>query len=157
MSIQTMIQKVTAFNPMQNQLLNHFGSIFVLLLFGMAPLCSEPLQKPASSMPEAIFELTRIQTDEDEIKIVDQLISSTKRLLQYQERLKDLMVQFQKYKEEFSQGNQTKAHTARLVRLGREIYELIKTEHFEHLFAKDYLDELQFFSSIAGKNSLGKQ
>ena len=129
-----------------------------LLLLSLIPMAlfADSLQHPSSSVPEVMFNLTRLQPDEDEIKIVEQLISSTKQQLEHQEHLKDLMIQFQKYKEEFTQGNQTKSHTAKLIRMAREIYELITTEHFEHLFAKDYLDELQFFSSIAGKKSLGK-
>ena len=94
--------------------------------------------------------------DEDEIKIVDKLIAATQEQLHKQQQLKELMVQFQRQKEEFIQGNQTKEHTSRLVRSARQIYEMIMINHFEHLFAKDYLDELQFFSSIAGKTTLSK-
>ncbi|MEN9343720.1 MAG: hypothetical protein RLZZ453_507 [Chlamydiota bacterium] len=107
-----------------------------------------------STVPDQLFELTRFTPDEDEIKIVDKLIAVTEEQLKHQRHLKDLMVQFQQKKEEFIQGNQTKIHTARLVRLGREIYEYIEEHHFEHLFAKDYLDELQFFSSLAGKKAV---
>lgn len=129
-----------------------------LLLAGfvMMGLCAEhSSHQPVSAMPEKLFEFTRLQVDEDEIKIVDHLIALTKEQLKNQERLKSLMVQFQQCKEEFTQGNQTKPHTAKLIRLGREIYELITQEHVTHLFAKDYLDELQFFSSIAGKKAMG--
>lgn len=111
---------------------------------------------PTLLVPEVSFEVTRFLIDEDEIKIVDKLIASTQEQLNKQQQLKELMVQFQSKKEEFIQGLQTKAHTTRLVRLARQIYEMIRVNHFEHLFAKDYLDELQFFSSIAGKTTLSK-
>jgi hypothetical protein len=93
---------------------------------------------------------------ENELKIIEQLISATAAQLETQKQLKELMLQFQKQQEEFIQGNQTKAHTARMVRTARQIYETLLAHHLEHLFAKDYLDELTFFSSIAGKNAVNR-
>ena len=91
---------------------------------------------------------------EDEVKTIDQLIVATTQQLESQKQLKELMLQFKKQREEFVQGNQTKSHAGRMVRTARQIYEMITLNHIEHLFAKDYLDELSFFASIAGKSSL---
>lgn len=107
-----------------------------------------------STVPDASIALAKTSVDEDEIKIVEQLIATTEQRLKVQKQLRELMVTYQTEKEVFAQGNQTKPQVARLVRLGRSIYELIESNHFEHLFAKDYLDELQFFSSIAGKKTV---
>ena len=132
----------------------------ILKLFGYSVVCCLfsicQADNPTLLVPEISFEVTRFLIDEDEIKVVDKLISATEEQLKKQQHLKELMLQFHKLKEEFIQGNQTKAHTSRLVRVARQIYEMIMANHFEHLFAKEYLDELQFFSSIAGKNTLSK-
>ncbi len=95
-------------------------------------------------------------TGADELKIVDQLIETTKRQLETQKHLKDLMIQFRDQKESFVQGNQTKEHAGKMVRTARQIYEIITANHLEFLFPKDYLDELTFFSSIAGKSGISK-
>lgn len=107
-----------------------------------------------STVPDVSIAFAKTSVDEDEIKIVDQLIVTTQERLKVQQQLRALMVDYQTQKEVFAQGNQTKPQVARLVRLGRAIYEMIEGNHFEHLFAKDYLDELQFFSSIAGKKTV---
>ena len=92
--------------------------------------------------------------ENDELKVIEQLIEATTRQLGTQKQIKELMLQFKKQREEFVQGNQTKSHAGRMVRTARQIYEMISSNHLEHLFAKDYLDELTFFSSIAGKTSV---
>ncbi len=92
--------------------------------------------------------------EEDEVKVVDELIASTASQLEMEKHLKQMMLQFKKLREEFVQGNQTKAHAGKMVRTARQIYESISANHLEHLFAKDYLDELSFFSSIAGKTAV---
>lgn len=93
---------------------------------------------------------------EDEIDALDHLIHATTRQLETQKQLKKLMLEFKKQREEFIQGNQTKAHASRMVRTARQIYEMITSNHMEHLFAKDYMEELTFFSSIAGKTAVTK-
>jgi hypothetical protein len=105
---------------------------------------------PQSSLVQTALPLG----EEDEVKIVEQLIFATVQQLETEKHLKNLMLQFKKQREEFIQGNQTKAHAGRMVRTARQIYETITANHFEHLFAKDYLDELTFFSSIAGKTAM---
>ena len=93
---------------------------------------------------------------QDELKIVDQLIIATTEQLDTQKQLKELMLQFKKQRENFVQGDQSKAHAGRMVRTARQVYEMIAANHLEHLFAKDYLDELTFFASIAGKSGVNR-
>jgi hypothetical protein len=107
---------------------------------------------PQSSLIETALPLA----ENDEVKIIDQLITATSRQLETQKQMKELMLQFKKQREEFIQGNQTKSHAGRMVRTARQIFEMISSNHLEHLFAKDYLDELTFFSSIAGKTAVTK-
>lgn len=113
---------------------------------------SPTLLMPQSSLLEASLPLS----DEDELKIIDQLIIATTAQLEIQKQMKDLMLQFKKQRETFIQGDQSKAHAGRLVRTARQIYEMIAANHLEHLFAKDYLDELTFFASIAGKTAVSR-
>jgi len=128
--------------------------IFVsfLFLYGLCHAENQSLLVPQSPLTEDSLSLR----EDDEFKAIDQLISATTQELEAQKQMKELMLQFKKQREEFVQGNQTKSHAGRMVRTARQIYEMITSHHLEHLFAKDYLDELTFFSSIAGKSALTK-
>ena len=124
--------------------------ICVLFLVACVTHSEAALQIPQSSLLEA---KNQIKTA-DEITAIDSLIESTAQQLEFQKQLRLLMVEFIKQKEEFAQGNQTKAHASSMVRTARQIYEGISTFHLQNLFPQDYLDELVFFSSIAGKNTV---
>ncbi len=106
-------------------------------------------------VPQApLIEVSLPLGEEDEVKVVDELIATTASQLEMEKHLKAMMLQFKKMREEFIQGNQTKSHAGKMVRTARQIYETISANRLEHLFAKDYLDELSFFSSIAGKTAV---
>lgn len=112
-------------------------------------------ENPTLLMPQSpLIETSLSMREDDEVKVTDQLITATSQELEAQKQMKELMLQFKKQREEFVQGNQTKPHAARMLRTARQIYELITSHHLEHLFAKEYLDELTFFSSIAGKSAV---
>jgi len=89
---------------------------------------------------------------ENEVTSLDQLIAANEKRLLVQKELKEKMIRFQKQKQEFLQGNQSKAHTFSMVSTARQIFSGIKEEHLSYLFANDYLEELIFFSSIAAKS-----
>jgi hypothetical protein len=127
-------------------------NIFLLSITGISVVHSDnsTLRIPQSSLMETTLPLS----EDDEMKIIDQLISATSRQLDMQKQMKELMLQFKRQREDFIQGNQTKSHAGKMVRTARQIYEMITSNHLEHLFAKDYLDELTFFSSIAGKTAV---
>lgn len=110
------------------------------------------LQVPQSSLLEHMPAIGV----EDEIQVLEHLIASTSKQLEAEKQLKDLMVEFRKEQEEFVQGNQTKSHASRMVNTAREIHTLILENHIEHLFPKNYLEEISFFSSIAGKRTITK-
>ena len=124
---------------------------FVGFSFGYAAE-SPTLRYPESSLVQTSFAVS----ENDEVKIIDQLIFSTQKQLEDEKKLRELMLQFKDQIEEFVQGKQTKTHASQMVRTARQIYEMISANHIEHLFPKDYLDELTFFSSIAGKNGISK-
>jgi hypothetical protein len=130
---------------------NYFKFLFLILGWTSFSYAENPtLLIPQSSLIETSLSLIA----EDELKTLDQLISSTEAQLETQKQLKLLMLQFKKQREDFVQGNQTKSHASRMVRTARQIYEMITSNHIEHLFAKDYVEELTFFSSIAGKTAV---
>lgn len=112
-------------------------------------------QNPTLQIPQSsLVQTGPFPGEQNEIKIMEQMIMTTTVQLQTQKILREWMIQFNQHKEDFIQGNQTKAHTSLLVRTARQIHESISSSHLQHLFAKDYLDELSFFSSIAGKNGI---
>ena len=125
------------------------STLFACSLFSVSHAENPTLLVPQSPLIDASAFL-----EEDEVKIIDQLIVSTESQLRMEKRLKESMVNYKKYRDEFELGNQTKSHAALLVRTARQISEMITDNHLEHLFAKDYLDELTFFSSIAGKTAV---
>ena len=128
---------------------------FTFLIFVLSNVCFCFGENPTLLIPQSSLIETHVPLGaEDEVKTIDQLIVATTQQLESQKQLKELMLQFKKQREEFVQGNQTKSHAGRMVRTARQIYEMITLNHIEHLFAKDYLDELSFFASIAGKSSV---
>ncbi len=130
--------------------------LFLVPVF-LAQLVICQAENPTLLIPQSsLMQTSALIVDEDELKIVEQLIEATTAQLETQKQLKELMLQFQKEREVFVQGNQTKVQAGRLVRTARQIYEMITANHLEHLFAKDYLDELTFFASIAGKTAVSR-
>lgn len=100
---------------------------------------------------EAVEE-KKIPFFEDEVSSITQFIEVHEKRLMVQKKLRDQMVLFQKQKTEFLLGNQTKSHAFSMVSNAREILTLVKEEHLSYLFSSEYLEELLFFSSIAGKS-----
>lgn len=108
------------------------------------------IQVPQSSLMEREPSLNA----EDEIAAMNHLLDNTSHQLEIQKQMRQLMEDFRRQKEEFIQGNETKSHVAKMVRTARQIYESITAYHLQYLFSQEYLEELLFFSSIAGKNKV---
>jgi hypothetical protein len=126
-----------------------FSTIFSSIMFS-AVLGVAAIQVPQSSLAEP----KNGHLAEDEIAVMGHLMENTSQQLEVQKQMQQLMRDFRKQKDAFAAGNQTKPHAARMVRTARQIYESITAHHLEYLFSKDYLEELLFFSSIAGKNGI---
>lgn len=94
-----------------------------------------------------------IKPEEGEVARIDHLIEATEKKLQKQKELKELMLAFHEQEERFFLGDQTKTHAAKMVYSARQILDIIKTSHLEHLFSSEYMEELALFSSIAGKTT----
>ena len=133
-----------------------FKRVFATL-FLFAGSLGVAVENPTLRFPESsLVQTSHAVSDKDELKIIDQLIATTQKQLEDEKKLRELMQQFKDQVEEFIQGKQTKSHASLMVRTAREINEMISANHIEHLFPKDYLDELTFFSSIAGKNGISR-
>ena len=119
---------------------------FFILLF---PFMSYGEEVP----PMVSLEETRPLLIEDEVKSLAKLIEVNESRLEVQKKLKEKMVSFQKQKEEFIAGNESQKHAFAMVSNARAILGEIKKENLAYLFSSEYLEELVFFSSIAGKSS----
>lgn len=122
--------------------------VFIPLVRSISAMGS--IQAPQSSLEERGYHIS----GEDEIAAIDNILENTLHQLEMQKQMKGLMVEFLRQKKEFAEGNQTKAHAGRMVRMARQIYESITAHHLEYLFSQEYVDELLFFSSIAGKSKI---
>ncbi len=84
---------------------------------------------------------------------MDLLIAQSEKQLLVQKELREHMLLFHSHKEQFMRGNQTKIQAARMVKTASRVLETITKNHLAHLFSSEYLEELAFFSSIAGKQT----
>ncbi len=90
---------------------------------------------------------------QNEVESLEKLIEINEKRLEVQKQLREKMKLFQKQKEEFVLGNQSQSHAFSMVSNARFILGQLKNEHLSYLFSSEYLEELVFFSSIAGKSS----
>jgi hypothetical protein len=116
--------------------------------------CILPLFILADSQIELLsVEERSVPIFKDEVEALELLIESNEKRIILQKDLRELMKLFQKQKEAFILGDESKTHAFKMVSNAREILGLLKEEHLAYLFSSDYLEELVFFSSIAGKSS----
>ncbi len=116
--------------------------LFLITLLGISSL---PADTPLEEKVHAL--------SEEESKVVDHLIEATLQKLDQQKDLKNLMLLFRAQEERFFRGDQSKEHAAKMVNSARQILDIIRKTHLEHLFSSEYLEELALFSSIAGKTA----
>lgn len=116
--------------------------------------CTLPLFILAESTTELLsVEEKKVPIFKEEVNSLELLIESNEKRLVIQKELRDLMKVFQKQKEAFILGDETKSHAFSMVSNARQILGKIKEEHLAYLFSPDFLEELVFFSSIAGKST----
>jgi hypothetical protein len=124
--------------------------LLCVCLLGCAALLEGSLRVPQSSLLEPKHKWL----ERDEVAMMRQLIGNTTQQLEMQQQLLQWMHDFQEQKEAFSNGNESKAHMRAMVRTARRIFESLSDHQLQHLFSQEYLDELCFFSSIAGKRKI---
>jgi hypothetical protein len=122
------------------------SSAITLLFYSFAPSHFSAVEKQ-TNIVEKNSSLLR-----DEVEAISKLIDEQMKHLRKETELKELMVLFRSQKDEFMAGNQTQKHARAMVSTAREILEGINHEHIAHLFPVEYLEELVFFASVAGKS-----
>jgi hypothetical protein len=105
------------------------------------------------SLPLFLLTLCGYAQEPEEVKALDCLIALTERHLETQRTLKQLMLDLVAQKEAFVSSEPSKQQAARLVSTARRILLIINEERYEHLFSSEYLQELAWFASIAGKSA----
>ena len=94
-----------------------------------------------------------VYAQEADITAVEQLITSTYQRLERAEELRDLMLRFKEQKARFAEGEQTKAQTAHIIFIARDILKIIEEEHLQYLFSEEHMQELVFLNSILDKTA----
>lgn len=123
---------------------HNLSLIVVLSFFGVS--LAQTVEKTTNIVEKSAL------LQRDEVEAISKLIDEQMKHLRKETELKELMVLFRSQKEEFLAGKQTQKHARAMVATAREILEGINIEHIAHLFPADYLEELVFFASIAGKS-----
>lgn len=100
---------------------------------------------------EHLKEMPSISFDMDQIKVIDSLITLEEKKLTSQKKLKELMLFLKAQEDLFLQAPSDKKQAYTLVSTARSALEIITELHIEHLFSESFLQDLQFYSSIAGK------
>jgi hypothetical protein len=119
----------------------------VIILCGQSFVFSDlPKEEPEKTNSSPAF------LSEKEENVVETLIATTEKRLQKQKELRELVSAFKKEKDIFT-IEQTKKNAGQMVQTARKIMGIISEEKLQYLFSSDYLDELLFFSSIAGRNA----
>jgi len=121
-----------------NQMKADFFCILVMGAFCICP-CFKLFSAPSSG-----------------VEAIEQLIASTQTRLEEERHLRRLLIQVQEEKEKFIKGEQTRACAARLSAAAQGAIQKIEQEHLHHLFSSEYMEELQFFSSIGDRHVLKK-
>jgi len=103
--------------------------------------------------PVSVNLLEEFQEDVNEIQVVDDLIALTEAQLVVQKQVKELMIEFKKHRDLFEKGDQTKNQAYLMVKMASQLLGVIKDNHLQQIFSLPYMEELTFFSSIAGKNA----
>lgn len=136
--------------PQLDGQLTCYGLCILILLAVCGAVYAKPIILPESSLTQMQPSLSEI----DEITAIDKLLASTQKQLRTQTHLRELMVELLRNRQAFAQGDHSKQRANLLLQEAREVLAIISEEHLQYVFPIDYLDELNFFSSIAGKNGI---
>ena len=92
------------------------GGWMLCLVLAALPL----IESATLIVPQAPLIEIRHLLDEDEVHVIERLIQSTEERLEQQRELRDCMLTFQKDREIFTQGKQTKEQATLLVKEARQ-------------------------------------
>lgn len=93
--------------------------------------------------------------EQDEITILLDLIESSKKNLQSQQKLLKVMIDFKKAREAFMNDPTSARLATDLVRSATRVKDEIEINHMVYLFSEDFLKEIQFFVNIGIQHKNG--
>lgn len=88
----------------------------------------------------------------DQLKIIDSLIHLEEVKLEKHKELKTLILSLKEKEDAFLLDPDNKKKAYNLVSTARQALEIIAEMKIEHLFSPDFLKDLTFYASIAGKS-----
>lgn len=88
---------------------------------------------------------------QDEMLVIEELISATKRNLASQEELMRKLVAFKGAREAYLANPDSGKYATSLVKQAMQLHQHLEKERVSHLFSNDFLTELSFY------NKIGKQ
>ena len=91
-------------------------------------------------------------TPSSEEKAIDELIIATERQLKTQKILKELITRFSHQREQFEQGNQSKALVSEMVKTASSILEILQENRYHDLLPPPYIEDLKFMDNIRHKS-----
>lgn len=87
-----------------------------------------------------------------EVEIVEGLIHVTTQNLQAQHTLLVAITRFKEARVAFVEEPTSRLLATRLVRAATAVHQQIEQEHLSHLFEKDFLSEIQFFTQVGAQH-----
>ncbi len=84
----------------------------------------------------------------DEVQTLKELMSTTQKSLEGQERVLEALIAFQKARIDFVENSDNARLGTVLVKTAMLLQREAEREHLTHLFSPDFLYELQFFNQV---------
>lgn len=92
---------------------------------------------------------------QDEISVLEELISMTKKSLAEQETLLLEMKKYQFTRENFLENPDSPKWATLLVKASLALKKTMQTGNWAHLFSKDFLEEITFYTEVGKQHGLG--
>jgi hypothetical protein len=99
--------------------------------------------------------MTALPTPLDGVEALEQSIERTQKNIDIQQKLKEMLVNLKELKKRFVKEETSKEEAWKMVKISSNALQLIESEHLEHLFAVEFIEELKILSSYAKKTSVG--
>lgn len=121
-------------------------TIFFTLILTFVGLYADPI------IPETPFQKKiDLEPGEDELIAVERVIKMTEKQLEAQCKLKILIAEYRKNRDLFVKEEHSKLHARYMIRAAKEIQQIIRTYHLEHLFSSDFIEELAVLNQVGKK------
>ena len=88
---------------------------------------------------------------EEAVAVIKELIASTERNLENQQRLLSYLEEFYVAREHFVRDSNSAQLGAALVRSAMRVHREMEEEHLAHLFSASFLEEIRFFNQMGRK------